>query len=749
MTAGRALRALALGTVVVALLAWARTPPSLETRLRAALAAQGPDYVPRTHHLNPDGSPIYVNRLMLEASPYLLQHAHNPVDWYPWGDAAFAKARAENKPVLLSVGYSTCHWCHVMERESFEDAEIAAYLNEHYVAIKVDREERPDVDAIYMAAVHHMAGRGGWPMTVWLTADRKPFYAGTYFPPRTGARGARTGFIELLRQLRKFHDEDPAKVAAAATDIAERVAASLRVEPAEALPSAAPLRVAFQQAVESFDAEWGGFGSAPKFPSTVRLEFLLRYHRRTADARALDMVTRTLEAMARGGIHDHVGGGFHRYSTDRQWLVPHFEKMLYDNALLTVAFLEAHQVTRRAEFADVVRSTLAYVEREMTDPAGGFYAASDADSEGEEGTFFVWTPAQIRTALPPEQAEVALAYFAVTEQGNFEGRNILHTPEPLAAVAARLGRAPDDAQRQLDAARTALRRARATRVPPHTDHKVITAWNGLMISAFARASRALGEPRFAAVATRAADGVLRRLGDGDRLRRHALGARATGTGFLDDYAFLIAGLLDLHEATFESRWLERAIALQGTLDAHFADDAGGGYFATPGDHEALLAREKPDYDGAEPSGNAVALQNLLRLHSLTTDDAYRARADALLRAFGRGLQRRPSAMARLLVGLDYRLDRAKEIIIVTPATRDAAAPLLQQLRETFVPNHVLVVVPAGAEQDAVARRIPLVADTIVTNGKPTAYVCEERLCELPTTDPAVFSRQIARVEPFE
>jgi uncharacterized protein YyaL (SSP411 family) len=542
--------------------------------------------------------------------------------------------------------------------------------------------------------------------------------------------------------------DDPVRVASASADIAERVVTSLRVEPADELPGAAPLRVAFRQAVGSFDAEWGGFGSAPKFPSTVRLEFLLRYHRRSGDARALDMVTRTLEAMAQGGIHDHVGGGFHRYSTDRRWLVPHFEKMLYDNALLTIAYLEAHQATGRADFADVVRSTLAYVEREMTDPAGGFYAATDADSEGEEGTFFVWTPAQIRAVLPPEQAELAIAYFAVTEQGNFEGRNILHTPEPLAAVAARLGRPLDEAQRQLGAARTALRTARAGRVPPHTDRKVIAAWNGLMISAFAQAARDLDEPHFAAVASRAADGVLGRLGTGNRLRRHALDERATGSGFLDDYAFLIAGLLDLYEATFETRWLERAIVLQGTLDAHFADDREGGYFATPDDHEVLLAREKPDYDGAEPSGNAVALQNLLRLHSLTTDDAYRARGDALLRAFGRGLERQPSAMARLLVGLDYRLDRAKEIIIVTPEARDAAAPLLQQLRKTFVPNHVLVVVPVGDAQRTLAGRIPLVADKIVTNGKPTAYVCEERVCELPTTDPAVFARQIARAEPL-
>ena len=745
----RILRLLALILVFMALFAWARTPPTLEQRLTAAVAAKGPDYVPRTHHLRPDGSPKYTNRLILEASPYLVQHAHNPVYWFPWGEAAFRKARTERKPILLSVGYSTCHWCHVMERESFEDSEIAAYLNANYVAIKVDREARPDVDAVYMAAVHQMHGRGGWPMTVWLTPELKPFYGGTYYPPRSGVRGTRIGFLELLQQLHRKYTEDPEGVASAAADIATRVAASFKHPSTDTLPGPRPMQVVFEQSVRTFDEQWGGFGQAPKFPRSVRLAFLLRYHRRTGDQRALEMVIRTLDAMATGGIHDHVGGGFHRYSTDRRWLVPHFEKMLYDNALLTVAYLEAYQVTGRADFAAVARGILAYVEREMTAPSGGFYAASDADSEGEEGKFFVWTPAQIRAVLPPEQAELALAYFTVTETGNFDGHNILHTPRPLADVARSLGRDLPTARQQLEAARTALRVARARRIAPHTDHKLIGSWNGLMISAFARAARVFGEPHYAEVASRAADAILGLLTKRDRLRRHALDGRATGTAFLDDYAFLIAGLLDLYEATHTVRWLDRAIALQRTLDAHFWDETGGGYFATADDQEALLGREKPDYDGAEPAGNSAALLNLERLYALTTDDRHRERAEALLRGLGTTLSRRPSAAPLLLAGLDFHLDRAKEIVILTPGRASEAEPLLAKLRATFVPNHALVVVQAGAAQQALASRIPLVTDKIVTNGKPTAYVCEERVCELPTDDPAVFARQIAKVQPLE
>jgi uncharacterized protein YyaL (SSP411 family) len=745
----RAARLLALAVVTIAVVGMpASRPPALAARLRAALAAKGPGYRPHTRHLNSDGTPKYTNRLILESSPYLLQHAHNPVDWFPWGDEAFAKAAREGKPVLLSVGYSTCHWCHVMEEESFEDEEIAAYLNANYVAIKVDREERPDVDAVYMAAVQAMGQRGGWPMTLWLTPSREPFYAATYLPPRAGVRGARVGFLELLERLKQVFDENPGRVATAAADIAARVARTAPAGAAEAIPDAAPIRAAVVSAKRRFDATNGGFGGAPKFPRPAELALLLRYHRRTGDAAALTMVTRTLDAMARGGIHDQIGGGFHRYSTDAAWLVPHFEKMLYDNALLAVAYLEAYQATGAGRFADVARDVLDYVARDMTDPSGAFWAATDADSAGEEGAFYVWTPAAIRAAVGDADAPFVLAYYGVTAAGNFDGKNVLHVPRPLADVATDLSISETDARARLGRARARLLAARAKRVPPHTDRKVIAAWNGLMISAFAQAARVLGEPAYARTAARAMDAVLAQLARGDRLARHAVAGRATGAGYLDDYAFVVAGLLDLWEATYEPRWLERAVALQRTLDEGFQDRARGGYFATATWHERLLVREKPDYDGAEPSGNSVELENLLRLGALTADDTYRASADALLRAFGPTLARTPDALPRMLCGLDFRLDRAREIVVVTPATAAQAEPFLAVLRRTFLPSHVSVVGTAGPALASLARRLPPVAGKTVTTGRATAYVCERGVCELPTTDPAVFARQIAAVEPL-
>jgi len=744
----RLARLAALACVALALLgAPVTSPTTLQTTLRAALEAKGPAYRPRTRHLLPDGSPKYTNRLILESSPYLLQHAHNPVDWFPWGDEAFEKAAAEGKPVLLSVGYSTCHWCHVMEEESFENEEIAAYLNANYVAVKVDREERPDVDAVYMAAIQALGQRGGWPMTMWLTPTRQPFYGGTYFPPRTGARGARIGFLEVLQRLRAAFDQDPSRVASSAAELATHIAQSGRVPAAQTIPDAAPIRAAVASASRAFDETHGGFGGAPKFPRSVQLELLLRFHRRTGNAEALDMVVRTLDAMAAGGIYDHVGGGFHRYSTDDHWLVPHFEKMLYDNALLAVAYLEAHQVTGEERFAAVTRDVLDYVAREMTDPSGAFWAATDADSEGEEGTFFVWTPAEIRAAVGDDDAAMVLAYYGVTEAGNFEGKNVLHTSKPLEEISRALGIDPADGTARLERARLRLRAVRAERVPPHTDRKVIAGWNGLMISAFARAARVLDAPAYAAAATRAMSAVLDGLGDGDRLKRHALDGRAVGDGFLDDYAFVIAALLDLWEATYDVRWLDRALALQRTLDAGFRDDAHGGYFMTATWHESLLVREKPDYDGAEPSGNSVALQNLLRLHALTADDTYREAADGLLRSLAPRLDRIPDALPRLLCGLDARLDRGKEIVVVTPTEVEDAAPFLRILARTFLPSAVSAVVPAGAVA-SLADRLPTVGGKIVTSGKPTAYVCERGVCDLPTTDPDVFAKQIATVEPL-
>ncbi len=729
-------------------------PADLARRLRGAVAAKGRDYRPRTRHLNPDGTPRYTNRLILEASPYLLQHAHNPVDWYPWGDEAFARGRAEGKPVLLSVGYATCHWCHVMEEESFEDEEIAGLINQHYVAVKVDREQRPDVDAVYMAAVQRATGHGGWPMTVWLTADRKPFYAGTYFPPRTGVRGARAGFDRLLVVLAERFQTQPEVVIEAADDLASRLACALvPPETTDGAVAPGPLHVAYEAFRQSFDEAHGGFGGAPKFPRPHTVEFLLRYHRRTGSARARDMAILTLEKMAAGGMYDHVGGGFHRYSTDSRWLVPHFEKMLYDNALLTLAYLEGYQVTGRQDLAAVTRDVLSYVGREMTAPAGGFYSATDADSEGEEGTFFVWTRAQLEEVLGADRARIVATYYGVTEEGNFDGANVLHVPRPARAVAADLGLDTATLEATVAESRQTLYRARAGRVPPLTDRKVLASWNGLMISAFARAALVLPDDSaeqatWTRAATRAATFVLGTMRTGGRLQHTWFDGVLGAGGFLDDYAFVAAGLLDLYAVTGEVRWLEEAIALHDVLARHFWDSAAGGYFMIPDDGEQLLAREKPDYDGAEPSGNSVAALNLLRLHELTTQDRYRRMAAEVLEALSGNIARTPVAVPKLLTALDFHLDRAKAIVIVRPADGADATPLLAVLGRTFVPNQVLAVVSMGSEQKRLAALVPLVGDKTAQNGRTTAYVCEERVCALPTADPDVFARQLATTAPL-
>ena len=723
-------------------------PAALQQRLAQALKAKGAHYKPRTRHVRPDGSPQYTNRLLLESSPYLLQHAHNPVNWYPWGEEAFDRARKENKPVLLSVGYSTCHWCHVMEAESFEDEAIAEYLNRHYIAIKVDREQRPDIDGIYMAAVQMLSGGGGWPMTVWLTPERKPFFGGTYFPPRDGVRGARVGFLTLLKRLQETYRHEPERVATTAMETSRRIQAALTPDPGEGGPGAAALTAAAESLKKTFDAQDGGFGEAPKFPHSVELEFLLRYSRRTGDLQAQALVVKTLEAMAAGGIHDHLGGGFHRYATDRQWLVPHFEKMLYDNALLTVAYLEAYQVTGREDLAQVARDILRYVEREMTAPEGAFYSATDADSEGEEGKFFVWTPTEIEKVLGPQQAKLFNAYYGVTEQGNFQGKNILHVARPLAEIAKEFGLGPEQAEAQLQAARTALYQARQQRVPPHKDTKILVSWNGLMISAFARAAQVFNAPEYARHAQRAAEFLLTKLKKGERLQRSYLDGIASGDAYLDDYAFLAAGLLDLYEASFEPRWLREAIGLHQVLETHFWDKQGGGFFLSADDSEALLAREKPNYDGAEPSGNSVAMLNLLRLAEFTTDDHYQQLAEKGLRALSTQLAQAPTSMPRMLAAVDFLLDKPKEIVIVKPTVDATAEPLLAKLRAAFVPNRVLSVVTQGNDLERQQQVIPLLQFKIAIDGKVTAYVCEQQACALPTADPAVFAQQIAKVEPL-
>ncbi|HEY7371253.1 MAG TPA: thioredoxin domain-containing protein [Polyangia bacterium] len=703
------------------------------------------------------GEPKHTNRLIHETSPYLLQHAHNPVDWRPWGDEAFEEARRLGRPVFLSIGYSTCHWCHVMEEESFESEEIAAVMNELYVSIKVDREERPDVDAVYMSAVQALTGSGGWPMSVWLTPEREPFFGGTYFPPRDGARGARHGFLTVLRDVHEAYVSDPARVgratAALVGAIRERMEASgpgasgPQASGPQAGPDGRPRASLITDTVtvfkRMFDDRDGGVRRAPKFPSNLPIRLLLRAHRRTGDDVALMMAGVTLGKMAAGGIYDQLAGGFHRYSTDALWLVPHFEKMLYDNALLAVAYAEAWQVTGRADFERVARDTLEYLLREMAAPAGGFFSATDADSKrpdgkSQEGAFFVWSEEEIRRVLGAgPESERFIRVYGVTGGGNFEGANIL-------AVAA-----PDEREHEVLAPqRAALYAARLHRSPPFRDDKILAAWNGLAISAFAVAGRLFNEPRYVDGAARAARFVLDEMRPGGRLARSAKDGRVGGAGFLDDYAFACAGLIDLFEATFEPRWLREAIALADEGERLFADPAGG-WFMTAADHERLIAREKPTYDGAEPSGTSVALLNAMRLATFTSDDRWRAVADRAFAAIGPTLAENPLALTEALLALDWVSDEAKEIAIVWPAGAgpDAARPLLEVARRTFVPNHALAAA-SDADVPALGALIPFIADKTAIDGRATAYVCVRGRCELPVHDADALAQLLAGRLPY-
>jgi uncharacterized protein YyaL (SSP411 family) len=738
-----------------------RTPPGappysakLLRRLDRALTAKGSGYEPRTHHLNPDGSPIYTNRLILETSPYLHQHAHNPVDWFAWGEEAFARARELDRPILLSVGYSTCHWCHVMERESFEDLEIARFMNEHFVAIKVDREERPDVDSVYMSAVRMLSGSAGWPMTVVLTPDLEPYFGGTYFPPRSGDRGSRIGFWEVLHQVERTYRTDREGVVSRAAGISRRVAQALADRKPGDVPGAEAIATGSTNLAQSYDPAHGGFGRGRKFPRPTTLQLLMRFHRRTGDPQALRMVETTLEKMANGGIHDQVGGGFHRYTVEPTWLIPHFEKMLYDNAQLAVVYLEAHQATGRQSFAEVARRILDYVAREMTAQRGGFFSATDADSRSpsghdEEGWFFTWTPAEVRAVAGSELAPIIIRHFGVTERGNFEGRTVLHIAEPLDRLAGGFGRPAGQLRRDIEGARALLYEARLRRPPPLTDTKIVTAWNGLMISAFARGALILDDDGYRERAERAASFLLAHVKKGGRLFRSYAGGQPGKTGVLSDYACLIAGLLDLFEATSDRRWLQEALVLQRSLTEHFWDQAAGGFYMMADDAEKLLAREKPSYDGAEPSGNSVALLNLLRLYEITGNQDYRRRAEKTLAIFSRTLRSSPSSVPLMLSALDYYLDRPKQVVLVAAEEVAEVRPFLDKLAGRFLPNRVIVSGVAGEGSHRLRKLTPLLEERIARDGEATAYVCEGRVCELPTTDPEIFERQITKVANYE
>jgi uncharacterized protein YyaL (SSP411 family) len=712
-------------------------PAEIAARVAVAYAAKGPAYRPRTHHLE-NGRPRFTNRLMLESSPYLLQHAHNPVAWWPWCDEAFEEAKRTGRPVFLSVGYSTCHWCHVMERESFEDEEIARYLNQNFVPIKVDREERPDVDAVYMTAVQALTGGGGWPMSVFMGADREPFFGGTYFPARDGDRGASHGFLSILHEIVAVWQRDPPRVSKAAATLANAVRIALGAEESEAgldLPGTEPIQKAVGYFEGVFDPVHGGVNRAPKFPSNFPARLLLRHHRRSQAPAALHMALFTLERMAAGGLMDQVGGGFHRYSTDGQWLVPHFEKMLYDNALLAVAYLEAWQVSGRRELARVARQTLDYVLREMTSPEGAFYSATDADSEDEEGRFFVWEEGEVRDLLGPD-ADRFIAYYGVTREGNFEGRNILWVKEP-----------DEGAWELLAGARARLYAAREERRHPLRDEKILAAWNGLMISALALGGRVLDEGRYVEAAARSARFALDHMRPRGRLARSFMDGVASTPGFLQDHAFLAQALLDLHEATFDPVWLEEAIALADATERHFGDPRGG-WFVAGADQEKLIAREKPTQDGAEPSGASVALLNAVRLEAFTGDPRWRRVAEGALRWYAPVLAQQPVALTEMLLALDAFTDPPRQVVLVWPAGQSPPAPFLDVLRRTFLPSRALTGSAEGDSLSRLARVAPVAEGRVAVGGKPTAYVCEHGACRLPAISPEKFSEQLRPVRPY-
>jgi uncharacterized protein YyaL (SSP411 family) len=668
----------------------------------------------------------HTNRLIHETSPYLLQHAHNPVDWHPWGDEAFQKARAENKPILLSIGYSACHWCHVMERESFENEEIAALMNQLFVNIKVDREERPDLDEIYMNAVQMMTGRGGWPMTMFLTPEGKPFYGGTYFPPED--RYNVPGFPKILRGVANAYRNQAQDVEQSVSQVISRLQTMSRSsESGEPFDPNIIVRAA-EQLAQAHDPRHGGFGQAPKFPNAGVYELLLRAYRRSKDPRFLDIITFTLTKMADGGIYDHLGGGFHRYSVDEKWLVPHFEKMLYDNAQLMRVYGQVYRITGEPRFKRVVQETADYVLREMRQPAGGFYSTQDADSEGAEGKFFVWSPAEVTQILGSETAEIFCRVYDVSETGNFEHENILHpilTPEQASKY---FNRGIDEIVSLLAEAKRKLFARRETRVKPFRDEKLITAWNGLMLSGLAEAIKITGSLEYRSAATDAVEFLSSQMFRDGRLLHTYKDGVAKLLGFLDDYAFLGVGLLDLFEATFERGLLLKARELANIMTAEFWDEQDGAFFYTGKSHEQLISRAKPAFDASIPSGNSMAAQLLLRLYHYTNHDDYLSKAETILRSYHAVMAAQPFGLAHMLGALDFYLEKPKEIVIVGDPGGHDTRELLSRVQSIYLPNSTLQV---AAPEESLGEIAPLLEGKRQVDGKATAYVCHNFTCSQP------------------
>ncbi|TET85141.1 MAG: thioredoxin domain-containing protein, partial [Desulfobacteraceae bacterium] len=648
-------------------------------------------------------------------------------------EEAFRKARNEDKPIFLSIGYATCHWCHVMAHESFEDEEVARILNQNFIAIKVDREERPDVDQIYMSVCQAMTGRGGWPLSIFMTAEGKAFFAGTYFPK--SSRMGMTGFMDLLSQIASIWQNDRQKILKASEEITQAIKSSNEGRPGHAVGSDT-LKKAYEQLTRAFDPNWGGFGASPKFPTPHNLTFLLRWHKRSFDPSALKMVEKTLDAMRRGGIFDQIGLGFHRYSVDREWLVPHFEKMLYDQALLTMAYTEAYQTTGKAKFGQVVREILTYVLRDMTAPEGGFYCAEDADSEGKEGLFYVWTPREVKKHLGDRLGDLFCRFYDISDAGNFEdGRSIPHIPVDPETFAKKEGMGLKELETVLEDARQKLFMVREKRIHPLKDDKILTAWNGLMIAALAKASQALRDQAYADAARKAADFILKNLktADGRLLRRYRQGDAAY-PGYLDDYAFLVWGLIELYEATFDISYLEQAVAMNKEMIDIFWDKQGGGLYFTGKGNELLVMQNKEIYDGALPSGNSVAALNFLRLGRMTGNIGLEQKYEQLIRHFSAQVTEHPIAHTQLLAALDFVVGPSREIVIAGDPTLDDTQTMINAIYRKFLPNKVLLFRPQGLGGKRLAGLSPYTEFMAPVNHKPTVFVCEQYACQAPITD---------------
>jgi uncharacterized protein YyaL (SSP411 family) len=671
----------------------------------------------------------YTNQLINETSPYLLQHAHNPVNWYPWGEEALGLARKLDKPIFLSIGYSACHWCHVMEHESFENEAIAKILNEHFISIKVDREERPDIDEIYMTAVQLMTptGRGGWPLSIWLTPNLEPFFGGTYFPPED--RWGRSGFKNILLQIAKIWRQRRGDVLKSANQLTASLNQINQVQSVDTQLDQSFWKSAFKSAEQRFDERHGGFGSAPKFPQAMELSFLLRYYFHTGEKRALAMVEKSLQEMANGGIFDHLVGGFHRYSTDERWLVPHFEKMLYDNALLTITYLEAYQITKNSNYAETARAILDYVLREMTSTEGSFYSSQDADSENEEGKFYVWQKGEIDTILGKEESRLFCDIYDVSDQGNWEGKNILHLRRGLEGAAKEYGLSLSELKDRLAKTRQQLFEARSRRIPPGTDDKILTDWNGLMISAFCKGYQVLGDQKYLTAAQKAVDFLLEKLYIDGRILKTYRNGKSHLNGYLSDYAFLVAALIDLYESNFQWTYLAKAIEINDLMIQKFSDEKSGGFYFTPADHEPLIVRTRNPYDNAIPSGNSVAVHNLLKLSQFTGNFKLKEQAEQTLKLYTTQMQRSPSGFAVLLSSLDYFWGKPKEIVIAGDRKSEKRVEMIAAVHEHYLPNKILAYADSSFSDKK--KLLPVLEGKISSDGQAKIFVCENYACQSP------------------